>query len=157
MTAISSSLFKKTKHSGVKTQFSTFLVADRLYGIDVTRVQEVVKPMSMTRIPLAQNYVCGLINLRGQVATAIGMRQLFELPSESHFNSMNVVCKFEGNLISLLVDDIGDVIEVSQDDFEPTPQTLPNAVRRFMAGVFKLNGPILSIIDVEKVSKFLNR
>ena len=113
--------------------------------------------MPMTRIPLAQDYVCGLINLRGQVATAIGMRQLFEIPVDAAVTAMNVVCKFEGNLISLLVDDIGDVIEVSDDDFEPTPQTLPNAVRRFMSGVFKLNGPILSIIDVEKVSKFLNR
>lgn len=145
------------KESGTKVQFSTFFVADRLYGIDVTRVQEVVRPMPMTKIPLAQNYVAGLINLRGQVATAIGMRQLFELPSNMHSQSMNVVCKFEGNLISLLVDDIGDVLEVSQSEFESTPQTLPGSIRRFMSGVFKLNGPLLSIIDVEKISKFLNR
>lgn len=140
-----------------RRQFSTFQVAGRLYGIDVTRVQEVVKPMTMTRIPLAPPYIRGLINLRGQVATAVGMRELLGVNSEEQEPLMNVVCKCEGNLVSLLVDEIGDVIEVSQIQFEKSPPTIPDAVRRFMAGVYKGNGYLLSIIDIDLVTRHLNQ
>lgn len=138
-------------------QFSTFYVAGRLYGIDVTRVQEVVRPMPMTPIPLAPDYVTGLINLRGQVATAIGLRPLFDLRENPPDLFMNVVCKIDGFLISLQVDEIGDVIEVSSKDFEPTPQTIPAEVRRFMTGIYKVSGALLSIVDIQKINIFLNQ
>jgi purine-binding chemotaxis protein CheW len=138
------------------SQFSTFFVSGRLYGIDVTRVQEVVRPMAITPIPLAPEYVTGLINLRGQVATAIGLRQLFGLMDNPPDLFMNVVCKFDGALISLQVDEIGDVIDVSMKDFEPTPQTVPQDIRRFMSGIYKISSSLLSIIDVDRVNKYLN-
>ncbi len=137
-------------------QFSTFIVANRLYGIDVTRVQEVVRSMIMTPIPLAPEYVRGLINLRGQVTTAIGLRQLFGLKDPAPEEFVNVVCKVDGALISLQVDEIGDVIEVSKADFELTPQTVPQEIRRFMTGIYKISDSLLSTIDVEYISKFLN-
>jgi purine-binding chemotaxis protein CheW len=157
MAGMAASHDKSSRSSAEKVQFSTFLLANRLYGIDVTRVQEVVRPLTMTRIPLAQDYVRGLINLRGQVATAIGLRELFELPTEPARESMNVVCKCDGNLISLLVDEIGDVIEVAQDAFEDSLQTIPSSIRRFMHGVYKVDGPLLSIIDVDRVARFLSK
>lgn len=138
-------------------QFSTFYIADQLYGIEVTRVQEVVRPLPMTKIPLGQKYVNGLINLRGQVATAIGVRDLFEMEDPEKHTHMNVVCKCDNHLISLLVDDIGDVIEVSKKNFETCPQTISTNVRRFMAGVYQINTSILNILDVEKISKFLSK
>ena len=137
-------------------QFSTFYVANRLYGIDVTRVQEVVRPMPITPIPLAPEYVTGLINLRGQVATAIGLRELFGLKDTPPDQFMNVVCRIDGSLISLQADEIGDVIEVMMNDFELTPQTVPGDVRRFMSGIYKISDSLLSIIDIERISKFLN-
>ncbi|MCX6127939.1 MAG: chemotaxis protein CheW [Proteobacteria bacterium] len=137
-------------------QFSTFYVAHRLYGIDVTRVQEVVRPMPMTPIPLAPPYVCGLINLRGQVATAIGLRQLFGLKEPAPDTFMNVVCKVEGTLISLQADEIGDVIEVAQDDYEATPKTVATDIRQFMSGIYKISDCLLSTIDVDKINRFLN-
>ena len=138
------------------SQFSTFYVSNRLYGIDVTRVQEVVRPMPMTHIPLAPEYVTGLINLRGQVATAIGLRQLFGLKDSPPDSFMNVVCKVDGALVSLQTDEIGDVIEVSAKDFEPTPQTVHADIRRFMSGIYKISGALLSIVDIERVNKYLN-
>ena len=137
-------------------QFSTFYVANRLYGIDVTRVQEVVRPMPMTPIPLAPVYVRGLINLRGQVATAIGLRQLFGLTGGAPDEFMNVVCKVEGTLISLQVDEIGDVIEVSPGDYEVTPKTVVADIRRFISGIYKISDSLLSTIDVDRINKFLN-
>lgn len=137
-------------------QFSTFSIAGRLYGIDVTRVQEVVRPMGMTRIPLAPPFIVGLINLRGQVATAVGLRELFDLSVADPAVLMNVVCKTESMLLSFLVDDIGDVVEVRREDFEGVPSTVNDEIRRFLAGIYKVNGGLLSIIDIDPITKFLS-
>jgi purine-binding chemotaxis protein CheW len=145
-----------SKVSGATCQFSTFYVAGRLYGIDVTRVQEVVRPMHITPIPLAPDYVVGLINLRGQVTTAIGLRELFGLEESRPDQFMNVVCRIDGSLISLQADEIGDVVEVMEKDFELTPQTVPSEVRRFMSGIYKISDSLLSIVDIDRIGKFLN-
>lgn len=137
-------------------QFSTFFIANRMYGIPVRKVQEIVKPMDLTSVPLAPAYVRGLINLRGQVTTAIGLRELFDISDEAPEHLMNVVCRHTGSLVSFQVDEIGDVVQVSQDDFEATPQTIPDQIRQFMHGVYKLNGQLLSIIDVDLIIQHLN-
>lgn len=145
------------KNGGKWQQFSTFYIADRLYGIEVTKVQEIVKPMEMTEVPLAPQHISGLINLRGQVATAIGIRQLFGSQDSSDDELMNVVCNMDNHLISLQVDKIGDVVEVDESAFEPTPQTVPENTRRFLDGVYKTGEKLLSIIDIDKIAKFLNQ
>ncbi len=139
-------------------QFSTFFVSDRLYGIDVMSVQEITKMMNATKVPLAPTFVHGLINLRGQIATAVGLRELFDLrDSTRSAEPMNVVCKGEGMLLSLLVDQIGDVIEVDDSNFETTPETITPSVGRFMQGVYKIPGSLLSIIEVKKIVDVLNK
>lgn len=140
-----------------KKQFSTFYLDNKLYGIEVHRVQEVVRSMLMTTIPLAPDYVRGLINLRGQVATAIGLRHLFGFLDAFPDEFINIVCKLDGMLISFQVDEIGDVIEVSEKDFEQTPQTVPENIREFMLGVYKISNTLLSAIDVDNIIKFLNK
>ncbi len=138
-------------------QFSTFYVADRLYGIEVTEVQEVTRPMPITKIRLAPDFVKGLINLRGQISTAIGLQELFLLNDTEGVEKMTVVCRFDGNLLSFLVDRIGDVIEVSRRDFEAAPDTVEPKIRSFMEGVYKTSGSLLSVISVEKIYNELNK
>ncbi len=137
-------------------QFSTFSVGNRLYGIEVTRVQEVVRDMPITPIPLAPHYVRGLINLRGQIATAIGLRDLFGINPTCPGPIMNVICRIESVLVALQVDEIGDVIEVQSKDFEDTPHTVPVGVRRFMEGIYKMPDSLLSVLDVDEINLFLN-
>lgn len=137
-------------------QFSTFYVGDRLFGIDVMQVQEVTNPLPVTQIPLAPTFVKGLINLRGQLATTIELRNLFSLKDTPPKISMNVVCRHDGVLLSLLVDKIGDVVEVEGVNFEPSPDTISEGVRKFMQGVYKNPGQLLSIIEVPKITQFLN-
>jgi len=134
-------------------QFSTFYLADRLYGIPVMRVQEVTRALSMTRVPLAPAYVHGLINLRGQIATAIGLRDLFATKDVAPEEHMNVVCNINGHLFSLLVDKIGDVMEVDEAEFERAPDTVPVSIKKFMSGVYKVKGDLLSIINVDQISE----
>lgn len=134
-------------------QFSTFYIADRLYGIDVMKVQEITKELAMTDVPSAPIYVYGLINLRGQIATAIGLREMFGVQEGDSITKMNVICNVDGLLLSLLVDRIGDVVEVEENSFEPPPQTLPQSIKRFMSGIYKTPGALLSILDINKVSE----
>ena len=137
-------------------QLSTFYVSGRMYGIDVSSVQEVTKAMSITRVPLAPAYIHGLINLRGQIATAIGLRELFNLSESPSGELMNVVCREAGTLVALLVDSIGDVVEIGQEAFEPTPSTVSPQVGQYMQGVYKIPENLLSVLDVRKVVGVLN-
>ncbi len=138
-------------------QFSTFTIDGRLYGIDVMKVQEVTKPLQVTLMRTAPSFVKGLINLRGQIATAIGLRELFNLTPDISVVKMTVVCKVDDVLLSLLVDTIGDVVEVSDKNFEATPQTIPANIKIFMQGVYKTEDSILSIINLESILQELNK
>jgi purine-binding chemotaxis protein CheW len=137
-------------------QFTTFYICDQLYGIDVMQVQEVTQTLPITTIRLAPNYVKGLINLRGQIATAIGVRELFGLKSNEE-ESMTVVCRVDGNLLSLLVDRIGDVVEVQESEFEATPETVDDSVKMFMEGVYRIEGSILSVLGMDRLAQELNK
>lgn len=145
------------KTAPVTRQFATFYVADRLYGIDVTQVQEIAKPLPLTPVRQSPAYVAGLINLRGQIATAIGLRELFSLPAGDGSEKMSVVCRLDGSLVSLLVDQIGDVMELADSDFEPSPETLPESTRRFLRGVYKTPQKILSVLDINHLTQFLSK
>lgn len=138
-------------------QLATFYIGDELFGIEVMKVQEVTGPPQVAPIPLAPDFVRGLVNLRGQIATAIGLNELFSQKKGEHDNSeMSVVCHSEGTLISLIVDEIGDVLEVSNDQYEKAPDTLPANLKRFIKGVYKLDDTILSVIDIETIFKELS-
>ncbi len=138
-------------------QFSTFWVDECLYGVNIKMVQEITKSMTVTEVPLAPDYIKGLINLRGQIATAVGLRELFKIPaSEKENGKINVVCKSETYLLSLVVDEVGDVLELEDNLFELTPETVSPEVSKFMTGVYKLPNNLLSVVDIQKIIDFLN-
>lgn len=131
------------------TQFCTFFVDDMFFGVEVERVQEVLRFQPMTRVPLAPRVVRGLINLRGQIVMALDLRQRLDLrPTQEE--PMNVVVRAEGEIVSLLVDSIGDVLEVDEASYEPVPETLTGVARELIRGVFKLDGQLLLVLDTDK-------
>lgn len=133
------------------SQFCTFYLDKLLFGIELKGVQEVIRALEMTRVPLAPPVVSGLINLRGQIVTALDLRQRLELPPITPgLRSMNVVVRSDDGAVSFLVDEIGDVVEVEGDSFEPPPETLRGAVRDVILGVHKLNGRLMHVLDIEK-------
>lgn len=138
-------------------QYSTFYIAGNLYGINVMKVQEVTRALPMTDVPLSPHYVHGLINLRGQIATAVGLRELFAVQAEKQEDCMNVVCQVDGLLLSMLVDSIGDVMEVDESQFEAVPDTVPQEIRRYVSGIFKIEGSLLSVIEIGKISEAIQK
>jgi purine-binding chemotaxis protein CheW len=135
---------------------TTFYIGNECYGIEVMKVQEVTGTPAIIPVPLAPPFVRGLINLRGQLATAMGLRELFGASSSEASDPMSVVCRMDGNLVSLIVDRIGDVVETDVKDFEKTPDTIPDGVKRFIKGIYKMNDGFLSVLDLESVNKELS-
>ncbi len=130
------------------TQYCTFRVERLTLGIDVHLVQEVMRPLEGTRVPLAPSAVVGLINLRGQIVTAVDLRRRLHLPDRAADEpSMNIVMRTNEEAISLVVDEIGDVIEVSRDTFERVPDSLQGEARQLIRGVHKLNDQLLLVLD----------
>jgi len=134
-------------------QYATFKVGENTFGVDVRVVQEVLRPHPITRVPLAPPAIAGLINLRGQVVTAVDMRQRLGLPpNDGERESMNVVARLGDGVVSLLVDSIGDVIEVDDADFEAPPETLTGPSRGLVLGAYKLDSTLLLALDVIRVA-----
>ena len=131
------------------TQYCTFYLAGQHFGVDVLEVQEILRFQEMTRVPLASPAVSGLINLRGQIVTAIDLRRRVGLPDRDEGGRLptNVVLHSDGGAVSFLVDEIGDVIEVEEYAFEPPPDTMPGHLRELVTGVFKREDHLLLVLD----------
>src|SRR6266852_1922467 len=132
------------------SQFCTFYLDKLLFGVELKGVQEVIRSLDMTKVPLAPGVVSGLINLRGQIVTAVDLRRRLELgPAPPGNLPMNVVVRSEDGAVSLLVDEIGDVVEVDETSFEPAPETLQGSVRNMILGVHKLDVQLMHVLDTE--------
>lgn len=137
------------------SQLSTFQVGKYLFGVDVSLVQEVVRLQHMTPVPLATNEIGGLINLRGEVLTAIDLRARLGLPpvdvAATGREPVNVVVRVDDEPVSLLVDEIGGVLEVSQVPFEQTPSTVDERVRDLLLGAYTLPDRLLLALNARRV------
>ena len=133
-------------------QFCTFYLADRMFGVDVLKIQEVLRYQPTTNVPLAPAEIRGLINLRGSIVSTLDLRRRFGLaPLDDQTLPTNVVSQTSTGLISLLVDRIGDVVDVDSSLFELPPQTMDNASRALIDGVYKLASGLLLILNVERI------
>ncbi len=132
-------------------QFCTFLVDGLYFGVEVQKVQEVIRFQEMTRVPHSPTEVQGLINLRGQIVTAVDLRRRLQLePRAEDQRPMNVVIRTADGATSLLVDEIGDVVGVGDELFEPPPETLEGNARLLIRGTYKLDGRLLLILDIDE-------
>ncbi len=132
-------------------QFCTFTLDGLWFGVTVDRVQEIVRHLHHTRVPLAPPVVFGLMNLRGQIVTAIDLRRRLEFPDrESGVLPMNVVIRTEDGLVSLLVDQIGDVVVVQPETRDAPPPTLKGAARELIRGAYQLPNRLLLDLDLDR-------
>ncbi len=131
-------------------QLCTFMVGDLHLGVDVAHVREVLREQLTTPVPLAHRDVAGLINLRGEIVTAIDLRRRLDLPASGGDHPMNVVLATDTEAVSLVVDAIGDVVTVCDDDFEPPPDTVSPTTRQLILGAYKLDGGLLLLLDTDR-------
>jgi purine-binding chemotaxis protein CheW len=137
--------------SATEQQFCTFFLGSLFLGVEVQRVQEVLRQQEMTHVPLAPPVVRGLINLRGQIVTAIDLRRRLELPERTAEEvAMNVVVRTDDGAVSLLVDEIGDVLNVPMTTFEPAPETVTGVTRHLVRGIHKLDQRLLLVLDIDR-------
>lgn len=140
-------------------QFCTFFLGDQYFGIDVLQVREIVQPQPITDVPLTPPAMRGLINLRGQIVTAIDTRLRLNLAPRTTLltapraEQLNVVVNTAEGSMSLLVDEIGDVLTLDDQDFEPPPRTMAASAREMILGTYKLSDRLLIILDVEQLAR----
>lgn len=135
----------------IERQTATFQIGEESFGIDVLDVQEVIKIQPMTRVPLAPRAIRGLINLRGQVIPAIDLRHRLGLPPFEHpEEQMMVVVESKDGLASLIVDSVGDVLELSQQFVEPPPEHLRKELGDLCRGVYKLESELMLLLNTER-------
>jgi purine-binding chemotaxis protein CheW len=140
------------EENAIAQQFCTFYLDGLFFGVEVEKVQEVIRYQAMTRVPRAPEVIGGLINLRGQIVTAIDLRNRLEMPPRPvDRKPMNVVVRTDDGAVSLLVDEIGDVVEVSPATFEAPPETLVGEARKLTSGVYKMDARLLHALDLDTV------
>jgi purine-binding chemotaxis protein CheW len=130
----------------------TFRVADLFLGLDIASVQEVLRGQEVTRLPLASAPVRGIINLRGRIVPAVDLRRCLELaPAPESLEPATIVVRGPEAAVSLLVDDVGDVMSVSEESFSRTPETVRASARELLRGVFQLEDRLLLELDLGRV------
>jgi purine-binding chemotaxis protein CheW len=131
-------------------EFLTITIANQIFGIPVLQVQDVLGEQKVTRVPLAPAAIGGSLNLRGRIVTAIDVRTCLGLPpnEQASGQNMSVVVEHGGELYSLMIDKVGDVLSLPAKDFESNPATLDPKWRNISQGIYRLKDSLLVVLDV---------
>ena len=135
--------------------YVTMSIGDQMFGIPVLNVQDVLGSQQITRVPLAPPEVAGSLNLRGRIVTAIDVRLRLGMPKKDDGKTpMSVVVEHDGELYSLLVDAVGEVLSLNMKDYQRNPPTLNARLREFSDGIYRLNGSLLVVLSVGSLFNF---
>lgn len=138
--------------AGGVTEYVTIMIGEQLFGLPIARVQDVFMPERLTRVPLASREVAGVLNLRGRIVTAIDMRARLGLPNvASDRPAMAVGVDLRGESYGLLIDSIGEVLKLADDSREVNPVNLDPRMAKMAAGVHRLDGQLMVVLDVDRV------
>ena len=151
---MSADTMARDEHS---TEFVTVTLGAQMFGLPIGRVQDVFVPERLTRVPLAPPEVAGILNLRGRIVTAIEMRSRLDLPARPEGQPvMAIGIEFKGESYGLLVDAVGEVMKLASYACEPKPANLDARLARVAAGVVRLEGQLMVILDVDRVLDLKN-
>ena len=143
---------KMVTSEGAMTEYVTTMIGEQLFGMPISRVQDVFMPERLTRVPLSSSDVAGVLNLRGRIVTAIDMRARLGLPrSESDKPPMAVGVELRGESYGLLIDSIGEVLKLADDSREVNPVNLDPRMAKMADGVHRLDGQLMVVLDVDRV------
>ena len=140
---------------GAVAEYVTAFIGGQLFGLPISKVQDVFMLDRLARVPLASAEIAGVLNLRGRIVTAIDVRLRLGMPKkEDGKPPMSVVVEHEGELYSLLVDSVGEVLSLNMKDYQRNPPTLNARLREFSDGIYRLNGALLVVLSVGSLLNF---
>ena len=139
---------------GGSQEYVTFVIAGQLFGIPVLKVQDVLSSCQITRIPLAPPEISGSLNLRGRIVTAMDVRRRLGLPPRENEECTSIVVEHEGELYSLMVDSVGEVLALRPDEFERNPPTLQPHFKDYSLGIHRLNDQLMVVLDVNRLLSY---
>ena len=143
--------------AGLLTEYVTVTIGDHMFGLPIFRVQDVFVPVGLTRVPLAPPEVAGILNLRGRVVTAIDMRSRLDFGErEPGAPVMAIGIELKGESYGLLVDAVGEVMQLHNSACEPKPTNLDPRLSRVAAGIYRLEGQLMVVLDVDRVLDIRN-
>jgi purine-binding chemotaxis protein CheW len=141
----------KTAAQAAQLQLVSFYLGGEEYGLEILRVQEIIRMMNLTRVPNSPDFVEGVINLRGKVIPVVGLRKRFGLEARPHDKqSRIVVVEVHGSVIGFVVDSVSEVLRIPADTVDPPPR-LAKVDREFVSGVGKLENRLLLLLDVNRL------
>jgi purine-binding chemotaxis protein CheW len=141
-----------SNQTDAELRLATFYLGEQLLGVDIRLVQEINRLTDITPVPLAPDFVRGVVNLRGEVVTVLDLRAVLGLePSVTAGQGRNVVLEYAGEKTGLLVDRVADVVTTTAGEIEPAPANVHGADGRFFQGVVKLEHELLVLLDVQAV------
>lgn len=139
-------------HAEDIVEYVTVVIGGQLFGLPISRVQDVFMPDRLTRVPLAPFEIAGVLNLRGRIVTAIDMRMRLGLPQRTDGRrDMAVGIESRGESYGLLIDSVGEVLKLAPHQAEPNPVNLDPRLAKVAAGVHRLDGQLLVVLDVDRV------
>ena len=143
----------KTQTSeGLMAEYVTAVIGGQLFGLPISRVQDVFMPERLTRVPLASSEIAGVLNLRGRIVTVVDMRARLGLPPADHGRTpMAVGVDLRGESYGLMIDQIGEVLRLPEDSREDNPVNLDPRMARLAGGVHRLDGQLMVVLDVDRV------
>ncbi len=143
--------------AGLLTEYVTVTIGDHMFGLPIFRVQDVFVPVGLTRVPLAPPEVAGILNLRGRVVTAIDMRSRLDFSErEPGTPVMAIGIELKGESYGLLVDAVGEVMQLHNSACEAKPANLNPRLSRVAAGIYRLEGQLMVVLDVDRVLDIRN-
>ena len=143
---------KNAGATGNITEYVTTMIGGQLFGLPISRVQDVFMPERLTRVPLASADVAGVLNLRGRIVTAIDMRARLGLPKiEDGRPPMAIGVDHRGESYGLLIDSIGEVLKLPDDGCEVNPVNMDPRMAKMSAGVHRLDGHLMVVLDVDRI------
>ena len=135
------------------SMYVTMWVDKQMFGIEVKNVRDVLRQQKVTPIPLAPAQVAGSLNLRGRIVTVIDMRKRLQLPKKDGAANTFVVIDLKGELYSLMIDNVGEVLTIGSESIEKTPANMSAAWKDISTGIFKLENELLVLVDVQTLLK----
>lgn len=134
------------------TEYVTVWIGQQLFGLPISRVQDVFMPHRLTQVPLASAEIAGVLNLRGRIVTAVDMRRRLGMPpAEEQRKPMAVGTEMQGESYGLLIDSVGEVLKLNDGTKEANPVNLDRRLQRVSSGVHRLDGQLLVVLDVDRV------